>query len=68
MTEQDQQAPALRRFAVIDEAGALINITLWDGVTEWHPGPGLSAVPEAQWQAAPNTDPPPADPPPADPA
>lgn len=32
------------RYAVIDENNALINVIVWDGVTPYDPGPGLSLV------------------------
>lgn len=32
-------------YAVINEAGEIVNVVSWDGVSEWHPGPSLQAVP-----------------------
>lgn len=31
------------RYAVIDTT-LVVNVALWDGETEWHPGEGLIAV------------------------
>lgn len=37
---------AVVKYAVIDVAtGEVVNIALWDGVSDWHPGDGLFAVP-----------------------
>lgn len=36
--------PSLRRYGVIDASGQVINVTLWDGMSDWHPGDGLRAV------------------------
>jgi hypothetical protein len=43
----------LRRYVIVNQAGEAVNETLWDGITPWHPGQGLEAVPADQWQAAP---------------
>lgn len=32
------------RYAVIDSNNYVINVALWDGVSEWSPGPGLGLV------------------------
>ena len=32
------------RYAVIDSNYYVVNISLWDGVSEWSPGPGLSLI------------------------
>jgi hypothetical protein len=32
------------RYAVIDSNNYVVNIVLWDGVSEWSPGPGLSLI------------------------
>lgn len=32
------------RYAVIDSNNYVVNIALWDGVSEWSPGPGLSLI------------------------
>ena len=37
-------APISNRWAVVDSDGLVTNVVLWDGVTEWHPGPGLTVV------------------------
>jgi hypothetical protein len=31
--------------AVIDESSKVINVVIWDGKSQWHPGPGKSTVP-----------------------
>lgn len=40
--------PLIRRFLVLNEQEELVNIVLWDGVTPWHPGEGLRAMPEPE--------------------
>jgi len=37
-------------YAIVDSEGRCINITLWDGVTEWHPPDGCTAVPDPDGQ------------------
>ena len=32
------------RYAVIDSNNYVVNIALWDGVSEWSPGPGLILI------------------------
>ena len=39
-------------YIVLDADGAVVNVVLWDGRTEWHPGEGLKAIPEAEYRAA----------------
>lgn len=34
----------MERYVIIDAAGAVINATQWDGVTEWSAGEGLTVV------------------------
>ena len=36
----------MARYAIIDATNAVQGVALWDGVTEWSPGPGLTAVPD----------------------
>lgn len=36
--------PLLQRYAVIDANGNIINVTLWDGVSEWSPPDGCYVV------------------------
>lgn len=31
-------------YAIVDQDGIVVNIALWDGQSEWRPGPGLTAV------------------------
>lgn len=45
--------PLIRRYLVLNDQGEPVNITLWDGITPWHPGEGLRAVPEPEPEAAP---------------
>jgi hypothetical protein len=35
----------MAQYAVHNQAMEVVNVVEWDGVTKWHPGPGLSAVP-----------------------
>jgi hypothetical protein len=39
-------------YVVVDADGAVVNVVLWDAVTEWHPGEGLLAIPETEYRAA----------------
>jgi hypothetical protein len=41
-----------RRYVVLDEAGEVVNVAMWDGVSAWHPGDGLRAVLEVEYLAA----------------
>jgi hypothetical protein len=41
------------RYVVLNEAGEVVNVVLWDGVSEWHPGEGLRAVLETEHSAPP---------------
>lgn len=34
----------MARYVITDALGAVVNVTEWDGVTEWTPGEGLTAV------------------------
>ncbi len=34
--------PDIKRYAVIDQGGNVINIILWDGVAEWSPPDGCT--------------------------
>jgi hypothetical protein len=47
------EPPPIRRYLVLNDQGEPVNITLWDGITPWHPGEGLRAVPEPEPEAAP---------------
>lgn len=40
----------MARYVIIDAAGAVINATLWDGLSDWTPGSGLSAIPSDEAQ------------------
>lgn len=53
MDQQQPEAPAARPYVVVNAVGTVVNRIVWDGVTPWHPGEGLEAVPEDQFQAAP---------------
>lgn len=52
-------------YAILDSEGKCINRTVWDGVTEWQPPEGCTAVPDpdgvyqicCENQPAPNPDP-----------
>jgi hypothetical protein len=35
---------SMARYVITDAAGAVVNVTEWDGVTEWAPDEGLTAV------------------------
>ena len=37
-------------YAILNSEGRCINITLWDGATEWHPPDGCTAVPDPDHQ------------------
>lgn len=39
-------------YVVLDADGEVVNVVLWDGVTDWHPGEGLKAIPETEYRAA----------------
>jgi len=39
------------RYVVVNEDGEVVNMVLWDGVTDWHPGEGLRAIPETEHRA-----------------
>jgi len=39
-------------YVVLDADGEVVNLVLWDGVTDWHPGEGLKAIPETEYRAA----------------
>jgi len=41
------------RYALVNERGEVVSVSLWDGVTPWTPPPGLTAVPEAEAVALP---------------
>jgi hypothetical protein len=36
------------RYAVIDIDGTVVNVIVWDGVTPYDPGEGLTLVPMAE--------------------
>ena len=38
----EQPEPLLQRYAVVNAADQIINIVLWDGQSDWHPGAGLT--------------------------
>lgn len=40
------------RYAVIDAGGIVVNIILWDGVSPYDPGAGLTLVPDTDPPAA----------------
>jgi len=45
----------MNRYAVINSANIVVNMALWDGVTEWNPGIDSDGNPLT---AVPDTDPP----------
>jgi hypothetical protein len=38
-------------YIVLDADGTAVNVVLWDGVTDWHPGERLRAIPETEYRA-----------------
>ena len=32
------------RYAIVDDTGAVLNVTIWDGVTEWEPPASTTVV------------------------
>lgn len=42
------EPPPVRRYLVLNDQDEPVNVTLWDGITPWHPGEGLRAVPEPE--------------------
>lgn len=32
------------RFAVVDDDGLIVNVVVWDGVSDWSPGDGVRPV------------------------
>ena len=41
----------MQRYAILDSTNAVQSVALWDGVTAWHPGDGLTVVPDPGAQA-----------------
>ena len=48
------EPPPVRRYLVLNDQDEPVNITLWDGITPWHPGEGLRAVPEPEPEPEPD--------------
>lgn len=42
----------MENYAVIDVNGLVVNVVLWDGVSEWTPGAGLRAIPNVGQQGS----------------
>lgn len=40
------------QYIVLDADGAAVNVVLWDGLTDWHPGEGMHAVLESEYLLA----------------
>ena len=38
-------------YIVMNADGEMVNVVLWDGVTDWHPDEGLRAIPETEYRA-----------------
>lgn len=38
----------MKRFAMIDSDSVVVGVSVWDGVTQWTPPPGVASVVELQ--------------------
>lgn len=47
----EQQPPRPVPYVVLNEAGEVVNVTMWDGASAWHSGEGLTVLLEADWPA-----------------